>query len=155
MSDELSLLLRLLVAAVLTAALGYERESAGKSAGLRTQMLVGVAAAMYAVLTIVLSNEYIGTQQGVRADPARAIQAVAMGIGFIGGGVIFVRQKEGHIHGLTTAASIWLDAAVGLAAGLGRYVLAVGATVLGLVILRVLERFDQPIKSEATSTDPG
>jgi putative Mg2+ transporter-C (MgtC) family protein len=69
---------------------------------------------------------------------------VAIGIGFLGSGVIFVSRNEDRVHGLTTAASIWATAAIGIAAGLEHYVLAVGATILLLFVLRVLVRLDAP-----------
>ncbi|MGH7579410.1 MAG: MgtC/SapB family protein, partial [Gemmatimonadales bacterium] len=80
--------------------------------------------------------------RGFQADPIRAIQAVAIGIGFLGSGVIFVSRHEDRVQGLTTAASIWATAAIGIAAGLAHYVLAVGATALLLIVLHVLVRFD-------------
>jgi putative Mg2+ transporter-C (MgtC) family protein len=76
--------------------------------------------------------------------PARAVQAVAIGIGFLGSGVIFLSRNEDQVKGLTTAASIWATAAIGIAAGLAHYVLAVGATLMLLFVLRVLARFDTP-----------
>ena len=78
-----------------------------------------------------------------RFDPIRVIQAVAVGVGFLGSGVIFVTKSGETIRGLTTAASIWATAAVGIAAGLEHYVLAIGATLLMLVVLRGLERFER------------
>jgi putative Mg2+ transporter-C (MgtC) family protein len=138
---QLSYLLRIAVAGVLAGLLGYERERAGKPAGFRTHMLVGIAAALYTSLAM-LAYEASAASGGARADPIRAIQAVALGVGFLGGGMI-VTRREGHdVAGLTTAASIWATAAIGIAAGLGQYILAVGATVLLLIVLRVLVRFD-------------
>jgi putative Mg2+ transporter-C (MgtC) family protein len=107
---------RLVVAALLAGVLGWERERAGKSAGLRTHMLVGIAAALYTGLAEVASVE-LGAG---RSDPVRAIQAVAMGIGFLGGGIIFVNRND-RVEGLTTAASIWATAAMGVAAGLAHF----------------------------------
>jgi len=129
---------RLVVAAVLAGVLGWEREQAGKSAGLRTHMLVGIAAALYTGLAEVGSVE-LGAG---RSDPLRAIQAVAMGIGFLGGGIIFVNRND-RVQGLTTAASIWATAAMGVAAGLGHFRLAAGVTVLLAIVLHVLARFDR------------
>jgi putative Mg2+ transporter-C (MgtC) family protein len=129
---------RLVVAALLAGVLGSERERAGKSAGLRTHMLVGIAAALYTGLAEVASVE-LGAG---RSDPLRAIQAVAMGIGFLGGGIIFVNRND-RVQGLTTAASIWATAAMGVAAGLGHFRLAAGVTVLLAIVLHVLARFDR------------
>jgi putative Mg2+ transporter-C (MgtC) family protein len=141
---ELQLLTRLLVAAALAGLLGWERESARKSAGLRTHMLVGIAAALYTSIAQVAVVEMPPAAGGVQADPIRAVQAVAIGIGFLGSGVIFVSRHEDKVQGLTTAASIWATAAIGIAAGLEHYILAVGATLLLLFVLRVLVRFDMP-----------
>jgi putative Mg2+ transporter-C (MgtC) family protein len=139
---ELQFLIRIMIAAALAAVLGWEREYARKSAGLRTHMLVGIAAALYTALAQLSVMDISPSETGFRADPIRAIQAVAIGIGFLGSGVIFVSRHEDRVHGLTTAASIWATAAIGIAAGLEHYVLAVGATVLLLFVLRVLVRFD-------------
>ena len=144
MDPELNLLIRLLVAAVLAAVLGWERERARKAAGLRTHMLVGIAAALYTSISELVVSEMPPNSAGFQADPIRAIQAVAIGIGFLGSGVIFVSRQEDRVHGLTTAASVWATAAIGIAAGLQHYVLAVGATLLLLFVLRGLARFDVP-----------
>jgi putative Mg2+ transporter-C (MgtC) family protein len=141
-NHELQLLIRLLVAAALAGLLGWERESARKSAGLRTHMLVGIAAALYTSIAQLAVIEIPGGSERFQADPIRAIQAVAIGIGFLGSGVIFMSRTEDRVYGLTTAASVWATAAIGIAAGLERYVLAVGATILLLFVLRVLARFD-------------
>jgi putative Mg2+ transporter-C (MgtC) family protein len=139
---ELQFLTRLLVAAALAALLGWEREAARKSAGLRTHMLVGIAAALYTSIAELAVTDVTPGGARLQADPIRAIQAVAIGIGFLGSGVIFVSRKDEEVQGLTTAASIWATAAIGIAAGLAHYVLAVGATVLLLVVLHVLVKFD-------------
>lgn len=138
MHPDFVILGRLVVAGLLAGVLGWEREQAGKSAGLRTHMLVGIAAALYTGLAEVASVE-LGPG---RSDPIRAIQAVAMGIGFLGGGIIFVNRND-RVQGLTTAASIWATAAMGIAAGLAHFRLAAGVTVLLAVVLHVLERFDR------------
>lgn len=139
MHPDFVILGRLVVAALLAAVLGWEREQAGKSAGLRTHMLVGIAAALYTGLAEVAAAE-LG---GGRADPIRAVQAVAMGIGFLGGGIIFVNHQTDRVQGLTTAASVWATAAVGIAAGLAHFRLAAGATVLLAIVLHVLARFER------------
>jgi putative Mg2+ transporter-C (MgtC) family protein len=141
---EFQLLIRLLAAAALAGVLGWEREHAGKSAGLRTHMLVGIAAALYTAIAELAVSNIPANAEGFQADPIRAIQAIAIGVGFLGGGVIFVSRRADRVHGLTTAASVWATAAVGIAAGLGHYRLAAGATLLLLVVLRALARFDVP-----------
>jgi putative Mg2+ transporter-C (MgtC) family protein len=142
-NSELQLLVRLLVAAALAGLLGWERESARKAAGLRTHMLVGIAAALYTSIGQLSVQDMAAQSENFQADPIRAIQAVAIGIGFLGSGVIFMSRTEDRVYGLTTAASVWATAAIGIAAGLGHYILAVGATVLLLLVLRGLARFDK------------
>jgi putative Mg2+ transporter-C (MgtC) family protein len=139
---ELQLLLRLVVAGALAAIIGWEREHAGKPAGLRTHILVGIAAALYTAIAQLAVADVPRTPGTFQADPIRAIQAVAIGIGFLGSGVIFVSRKDDRVQGLTTAASIWATAAIGIAAGLEHYVLAVGAALLMTFVLRGLARFD-------------
>jgi putative Mg2+ transporter-C (MgtC) family protein len=142
-SLELAFLVRLVVAGVLAALLGWERESAHKSAGLRTLMSVGIASALFTVLGDLAVRDFPVGENGLRSDPIRVIQAVAIGIGFLGSGVIFVAKDGERVQGLTTAASIWATAAIGIAAGLGHYVMAVGSTLLLLIVLRGLVRFDR------------
>ena len=142
MNAEPQLLTRLLVAAALAGLLGWERERARKPAGFRTHMLVGIAAALYTTIAQLSVADIPPQAEGLRADPIRAVQAVAIGIGFLGSGVIFVSRQGDRVQGLTTAASIWATAAVGLAAGLEHDVLAVGATLRVLFVLRVLARVD-------------
>jgi putative Mg2+ transporter-C (MgtC) family protein len=139
---ELALLIRLVVAALLAGALGWERQTAHKQAGLRTHMLVGIASALFTVVAELVATQGPAGTGGTPFDPIRVIQAVAVGIGFLGSGVIFVTKGE-TISGLTTAASLWATAALGLAVGLQHYVLAIGATLLMLVVLRGLERFER------------
>jgi len=103
-----------------------------------------VAAALYTSIAELAVADIAAGEAGFQADPIRAVQAVAIGIGFLGSGVIFVSRHEDRVQGLTTAASIWATAAIGIAAGLEHYVLAVGATILLLFVLRVLVRFDAP-----------
>ena len=119
-----------------------------RSHGVRTAVAaigLGLAAALYTTIGVLAGGELHTADPGFRADPIRIVQAVALGVGFLGGGVISAgARREGHVTGLTTAASIWSTAAVGIAVGLGHYVLAAGATLLQLVILHGLERFERP-----------
>ena len=149
MELELLILLRLLIAAVLSGLIGYERESTGKQAGLRTHMLVAVGAALFVSFTRLFTIDALplappGPPGNLRLqiEPLATVQAIVTGISFLGAGTIFVSGRRGHVKGLTTAASIWVTAAVGIAVGLERYVLAAGTTVLILVILQVLGRFE-------------
>ena len=122
--------LRLLVAAALGGLLGYEREREGKSAGVRTHMLVAVGAALF-----VLVPQQAGASL---ADITRVIQGLIAGVGFLGAGAIIIGNRQETITGLTTAAGIWLTAAIGLAAGLGRESTAVLATFIALMIFIVV-----------------
>lgn len=135
---EVTLLLRLIVAVVLCGLLGWERESTGKSAGLRTHILVGVGAALFVGVGELLVRHFDDYGDPLRFDPTRMLEAVVAGVAFLGAGMIFVSRGERHVHGLTTAASVWATAGVGMATGLGRYVLAMGTTALLLIVLRGL-----------------
>ena len=121
---------RLLVAVLLGGLLGYERESVGASAGLRTHMLVSLGSALFVLIPL---------QAGMKIeDLSRVLQGVTAGIGFLGAGAILKLKDENDIKGLTTAASVWLTAAVGVSAGMGREATAVLSTVFALVILALL-----------------
>jgi putative Mg2+ transporter-C (MgtC) family protein len=123
---------RLLVAVLLGGLLGYERESRGMSAGLRTHMLVALGAALFVLVPL---------EAGIdTADLSRVLQGVITGVGFLGAGAIIKLSQEREIKGLTTAASIWLTAAIGVAAGMGRESTAVLSTFFALFILAVLRR---------------
>ncbi len=125
MPIELEMVLRLLLAATLGAIIGYQREISGKPAGLRTHILICVGAALFTVTGI------LGFTGG---DPARLASGIVTGIGFLGAGAILHRQG-GIVIGLTTAASIWAIAAIGVAAGTGLYLLSTVAAVLILIVL--------------------
>lgn len=122
---------RLLVAMTLGGLLGLERELRGTSAGLRTHMLVALGAALFVLVPL---------QGGMEvADMSRVLQGVIAGIGFLGAGAI-LKSNGREIHGLTTAASIWLTAAIGIAAGMGREMTAIVSTLFALVILALLRK---------------
>ena len=129
---------RLAIAAALGGAIGLERELDEKSAGLRTHLLVSVGSALFTIVSAYGFREFLTSGQAiVRADPARIAAQIVTGIGFLGAGVIF---RQGFtVRGLTTAATLWLVAAVGMAAGAGYWQGAVIATGGALVTLRPLE----------------
>src|SRR5437588_10056356 len=129
------LVVRLLIAALLGGLLGFEREEKAKPAGLRTHMLVALGAALF----VIVAEQY-GMSAG---DLSRVIQGILTGIGFIGAGAILKMTDQGQVRVLTTAASIWMATAVGLAAGLGKEASAVLGTVLALVILAILPRIER------------
>lgn len=140
---DLSALLRLVIAGILAGVIGWERETVGKSAGLRTHMLVGIASAMFIIMAEIAMLEFHGNAGVARFDPVRAIAAVATGIGFLGGGTIFLSHGQDRVRGLTTAASIWATSAVGITVGLRHVLLATGATFLLVLVLRVMTRLDR------------
>ncbi len=128
--DITRIVVRLLVALLLGGLLGYERESVGASAGLRTHMLVSLGAALFVLIPL---------QAGMQIqDLSRVMQGVTAGIGFLGAGAILKQKEEHDIKGLTTAASVWLTAAIGIAAGMGREATAVLSTVFALIVLAIL-----------------
>ncbi|WP_449301274.1 MgtC/SapB family protein [Pseudonocardia hispaniensis] len=133
MGAQWTLLPPLLLAVVLTGAIGLEREAGAKSAGLRTHTLVGVGAAVFMLVSKYGFADLLGVGQ-VTLDPSRIAAQVVSGIGFIGGGLIFVRQDV--VRGLTTAATVWVAAAVGMACGAGLPLLGIGATVVHFVVAR-------------------
>ncbi len=135
---EWEILIRLAAALVLSGVLGWEREAAGKPAGLRTHMLVGAGAALFVGIGELLVIEFQSYGDLQRFDPTRVLEAVVAGVSFLGAGTIFFTRHGRTVEGLTTAASLWTTSAVGMCVGLGRYRLAVGATVLLFVVLHSL-----------------
>jgi putative Mg2+ transporter-C (MgtC) family protein len=129
------LLLRMVGAAALCALIGYERETHGRSAGLRTNMIVGLASACYALITLQLVDLYTDRGEAVRMDPLRLVEATTSGVAFLAAGMIVLTR--GRVKNLTTGALLWLSAAIGLAAGSGVWPVAVLAAVLGLLIVRL------------------
>jgi len=123
---------QLLLATFLGAIIGFEREARKKEAGLRTYSLVSLGTCLFTIISFNLINSFVG-RTGITYDPASIIQAMAIGIGFLGAGVIF-RQSEG-IVGLTTAAGLWATAAIGIAVGAKFYFLSVLGTFFALLIL--------------------
>ncbi len=125
--------LRLLLAAALGAAIGYDREIRNRPAGLRTHMLTAVAAAVFTVITLEVFHLARQIQPDGGFDPIRVVEAVTAGVAFLAAGTII--QSRGNVHGLTTGAAMWLTGAVGVAAGFGMYAIAVLTTLLALLIL--------------------
>jgi putative Mg2+ transporter-C (MgtC) family protein len=133
MNTDLEMVLRLVLATFLGAVIGFQREKSGKEAGLRTNMLISLGSALLTVLSI---YGFTGS------DPSRVAAGVATGIGFIGAGVI-LHRTGGVVIGLTSAATIWTVAGIGMAAGAGLYIISAAATVLALVIL-LLPHLNKP-----------
>lgn len=130
-ADLTRICLRLSVALLLGALLGYERESAGAAAGLRTHMLVALGSALF---MLIANQAGMGTE-----DVSRVLQGVTAGVGFLGAGAIIKLRNE-DVKGLTTAAGIWLTAAVGVAAGMGFEATAVVSAGFGWIVLALLRR---------------
>ena len=131
-------LLRLIVAGVCGATIGFERSRRQKDAGIRTHMIVALGAALAMVVSKYGFFDLLEFE-GLRADASRIASNVITGVGFLGAGVIFV--KDVSIKGLTTAAGIWATASVGLAVGAGMYTVAIGATILMVVFQLVFHKF--------------
>jgi putative Mg2+ transporter-C (MgtC) family protein len=138
---------RLLLAAMLGAAIGFEREWRNRPAGLRTHILVCVAAATYAILTIEIIHAPMFTADAlgdaVKVDPIRVVEAVTAGVAFLAAGVVIFTR--GEVHGLTTGAGMWLAGAIGVACGLGLWQIALFGTLLALVVLAFLYAFERKI----------
>jgi len=135
--------LRLALAAGLGGAIGLEREYRRKPAGLRTNMLIALGSALFSILSVEL-----GTAAG---SPDRVAAQVVTGIGFLGAGAIL--RSGGNVHGLTTAATIWVNAAIGMAAGLGSYSVAAGGAVLTLSVLALLPFMERLFEARGGSAD--
>lgn len=136
----LDIVSRLAVAVVVGGAVGFERELHGRWAGLRTHMLVSIGAAIFTIAGMTIAD-------GTYAEVSRVVQGVAAGMGFIGAGTILKLSGDMEVKGLTTAASVWLAAALGTAAGLKMMELAVAGTVVTILVLALLrpaaKRFDK------------
>jgi putative Mg2+ transporter-C (MgtC) family protein len=134
---------RLFIAVLLGAVLGFERERSGRSAGLRTHMMVALGVAL-----VVVAAQISGIGPG---DMSRVLQGLLAGVGFLGAGAIIKQTEKEQVKGLTTAASLWAVAAIAVAAGLGREATAILATALAFVILSVLRRVERRLLKKAGS----
>jgi putative Mg2+ transporter-C (MgtC) family protein len=142
MTGQGELLIRLLVGTVLGAVIGYERHLHGRPAGLRTHLLVGLASTTFMLVsTHFVYFQHYTREDLVAVDTSRIAASVVTGVGFLGGGAIL--RTGLSVQGLTTAAGLWLVAAIGLSAGAGMYVISVAATGLGVVALTVLRRVER------------
>ena len=155
---EMEMMLRALVAIGLSGVLGWEREAAGKSAGVRTHMLVGLGAALFVILGELFVSRFTSSRELMRFDPIRIVEAVVTGISFLGAGTIFVSRGDERVKGLTTAASILVTAAVGMMVGLRFYLRATGITLLVFSVLHGLgilkEKLQRRAKKENVIVSP-
>lgn len=146
--------IRLLIAAVLGAMIGFEREWNTAEAGLRTHILVGVAAALFTILAFEIYRGSDPGGGGSRADPIRAVEAVTAGIAFLGAGAIF--RSGRNVQGLTTGAGMWLAGAVGVATALGYYLVAFGVALLAVIVLAALRALaHNVIRGDEEGPGPG
>jgi putative Mg2+ transporter-C (MgtC) family protein len=129
------MVLRLGAATLLAGVLGIEREIRDRDAGLRTHVLVSLAAAVFALISLEITAEPFVNDDRLRIDPLRLVEAVTAGVAFLAAGLIIVKNRD--VKGLTTGAGMWLAAAIGLACGLGYYVLSALATAFGFAALSV------------------
>jgi putative Mg2+ transporter-C (MgtC) family protein len=136
---ELSLYFRIIVAALLGGLVGLEREMHGSDAGFRTHILVSTGSALFMIISLLLP----ATGGAVAADSSRIAAGVVTGIGFLGAGAVI--RNECSVQGLTTAASIWIVAAIGLASGAGLYVVALLTSVIAFIVL-VSSRWPKSVK---------
>jgi len=135
--------IRLLAAAGLALLLGLERELRGKPAGLRSHMLVSLGAAAFIIMGMHILLATAEGDPSARIDPTRIVEGLIGGIGFLGAGCII--QSRGNVQGITTGASIWIAGAIGVACGIGTLALAGMVTLLALIIVTVLGRFEREV----------
>ena len=149
---EAQLALRIVIAVLLAAPLGWERERMNRPAGLRTHLLVAMSAALLTAMAELVTRDPRFVAAGAELDPLRALQAVATGVSLLGAGTIFV-SKVGGVQGLTTAASLWSASAVGCVVGLGYYLLAGVGVAVAMVVLVVARYLEPPAHKHAPSPE--
>jgi putative Mg2+ transporter-C (MgtC) family protein len=138
---------RLLIALLLGALVGYDREVKDRAAGLRTHMLVALGAALFVVA---------GLQSGMdNADVSRVLQGIVAGVGFLGAGAIIKLNEKEQVKGLTTAAGVWATAAIGVTAGMGHIATAALSTLFVVIILAILPRLENRIDHASKRSPPG
>ena len=147
-SQELWILVRVAVAMLLAGVLGIERELGRHAAGLRTHMLIGGAAALIVGLGDLMAAHFAEERyrELLQMDPVRLIEAVVAAVGFVGAGAILRAGSNDRVQGLTTASSLLMAAAIGVAAGMGNYALAAGASLLCVLVLAVFRRVERGIE---------
>ena len=138
--NALNAVFKLTLSLLLGCVVGLERKRKGQIAGLRTFALISMGATLAMILSIYIPQEYMGLKNG---DPGRVAAQVITGVGFLGAGAII--QMKGSVRGLTTAAGIWMVATIGMAVGVGMYLVSVIATLLIIFILETLERYEHKL----------
>ena len=147
MEPEISAILRLLAGTLAGVALGYPRELADKPIGMRTLALVSLGSATVAVAAL-RQFDLVQHPDAASRVLQGIVQGLMVGVGFIGAGVILRDTSTNRVHGLTTATTVWIAAALGIACGLGEWVIALLGLVLALVILIVLKRFERHVSPD-------
>jgi len=146
LAEAVVIVVRLGMATLLGALIGLDRERKGKAAGLRTHMMVSLGAALFILVPL---------RSGIPvADSARVLQGIIAGIGFLGAGAILKQDNHGAIRGLTTAASIWVAAAVGIATGMGHEITAIMGTLAALFILVVMAHLERHVDADPQAAPP-
>lgn len=138
-NPEVKILIEVGISIILGGLLGYERESANKPAGLRTHIMVSSVSTLFIALGLIAVGEFSSRYPNeiIKSDPIRVLQAIITGISFLGAGTIIRQRTEGGIEGLTTAASVFLASGIGISVALEKWIVAIGTTLLGLIILRL------------------
>lgn len=149
----LEAVLRVLMAVVAGALIGLDRELRNKPAGLRTHILISLAAALFTLITFELHEQFTGENGTKTADPVRIIEAVTAGVAFLAAGAII--QSRGNVQGLTTGANMWLAGALGVACGAGYYFLVTIGTLFALVVLVVLAKLEARLNDKPPDDDAG
>lgn len=152
---ELWILLRVVIAVLMGGIIGYERERTGKDAGLRTHMLVALGSTMFVSFSQLFTIEAqplappgpAGNFR-IQIEPISTIEAIVTGISILSAGTIFFISEQNRVKGLTTAASIWVTAAVGIAVGLERYILACGSLLIIFLVLRFMHLVEKRVFSD-------
>lgn len=147
----LEAILRTLMAVIAGALIGIDRELRNKPAGLRTHILISLAAALFTLITFELHAQFVGADGDQTADPVRIIEAVTAGVAFLAAGAII--QSRGNVQGLTTGANMWLAGALGVACGSGFYLLALIGTVFALIVLVVVGKLQAKITPHKSADD--
>ena len=145
------ILLRILFALLLGFILGIERETKKKPAGLRTNMLVALGSAAFTMLSLEIFYSFLHIREQTSADPLRMLNGIMQGLGFLGAGCII--QSRGSVEGITTAATLWVVGAVGLACGAGQFRIAILTTILAFIVLTALRYIEGRIGNQPATPD--
>ncbi len=152
--DQLAILMDVIIATILSGIIGYEREHLNKPAGLRTNMIIGGASCLIAAITLPLIAEvevYVDAAE-VQTDPIRLLQALVVGISFIGAGTI-IKAESDRIHGLTTAATLLYSMSIGICVAIHQYVLAVGVMIIVLIVNFAVRKMEISRKKPQTRNE--